>query len=76
MAQEDVRRRLRSALDKWHRDTRLRITKSDEAYRAMDPVLRESDPDLVAGVVIGYWDEEEVEAEQRKIARILSQSKD
>ncbi|TBX15057.1 sulfatase-like hydrolase/transferase [Nioella sediminis] len=76
VAQEDVRRRLRSALDKWHRDTRLRITKSDEAYRAMDPVLRESDPDLVAGVVIGYWDEEEVEAEQRKIARILSQSKD
>jgi arylsulfatase A-like enzyme len=75
-AQEDVRMRLRSALDKWHRDTRQRITKSDAAYRAMDPVLRESDPDLVAGVIIGYWDEEEVEAERRKIARILSQGHD
>ncbi|WP_306046610.1 sulfatase-like hydrolase/transferase [Nioella sp. MMSF_3534] len=75
-AQEDVRMRLQSALDQWHRDTRQRITKSDAAYRAMDPVLRESDPDLLAGVIIGYWDEEEVEAERRKIARILSQGND
>ena len=40
----------------------------------MDPILRESDPDLMAGVIIGYWDEDEVESERRKIARILAEN--
>lgn len=71
---EETRQRLTSVLNAWHRKTKQRITKSDAAYRALDPVLRESDPDLLAGVIIGYWDEAELEEEKRKIARILSEN--
>ena len=71
---EEIRQRLTSVLNAWHRKTKQRITKSDAAYRALDPVLRESDPDLLAGVIIGYWDEAELEEEKRKIARILSEN--
>lgn len=75
-AQGAVIARLDAALHDWRRNTRQRITKSDEAYTAMDDIIRDSDPDLMAGVIVSYWDEAEVAEAKRKLESILARKKE
>jgi hypothetical protein len=56
------------ALAKWSRTTRTQITVSDQAITASDDAFRHYDINIGAGVLIGYWDEAELELEQRKKA--------
>lgn len=65
-AHQATRDRLYEALAKWSRTTRTQTTFPDEAITASDGRALVYDPNLEAGVLIGYWDEEELEAERRK----------
>jgi arylsulfatase A-like enzyme len=54
------------ALAKWSRTTRTQITVSDQAIKASDEAFKHYDLNIGAGVLIGYWDEAELETEKQK----------
>eukprot|EP01037_Dinobryon_pediforme_P002667 gene2667-2706_t len=57
---------LEGALDRWARHPANRITVADGWFSARDDAARHFDRLLPSGVLIGYWDEAELEAERRK----------
>ena len=60
-AQGPVIETLRAAILRWYRAGRNRITVSDDWFTAGDGDLRRgADPVLRSGIIIGYWDEEEL----------------
>lgn len=60
-AQGPVVEALRAALLRWYRAGRSRITVADDWFTAEDDLLRRgADPVLKSGIIIGYWDEEEL----------------
>ena len=59
---------LYEALAKWSRTTRTQTTVSDDAIRNADTAAMAYDINLEAGILIGYWDEAELEAEKEKRA--------
>ncbi|MFG6082921.1 sulfatase-like hydrolase/transferase [Paracoccus litorisediminis] len=62
--------RLRAALMRWYASARNRITVPDDWFTADDALLHAGgDPTLRTGVIIGYWDEAELEAQRRLLAR-------
>lgn len=63
-----TRARLYEALAKWSRTTRTRTTLSDAAITRGDKAAMAYDLNLEAGILIGYWDEAELAAEQAKRA--------
>lgn len=67
-AHADTRARLYEALAKWSRTTRTQTTVSDTAITAADKAALAYDLNLEAGILIGYWDEAELAAEQAKRA--------
>lgn len=61
---------LRAAMLNWYRAARTRITVADEWFTADDALLAAGgDPTLYAGIIIGYWDEEELKQAQELAAR-------
>jgi arylsulfatase A-like enzyme len=64
----DIRARLYEALSKWSRTTRTQITVSDTAIQSSDEAFRNYDLNIGPGILIGYWDEAEVEREYAKRA--------
>lgn len=56
------------ALAKWSRTTRTQITVSDQEITANDDAAQHFDINIKAGILIGYWDETELELEQQKRA--------
>ncbi len=62
----DVCSRLYEALARWSRSARVRITMSDEKITASDEAMRHFDVLVNPGVLIGYWDEAELESEKAK----------
>lgn len=67
-AHANTRARLYEALAKWSRTTRTQTTVSDTAITAADKAALAYDLNLEAGILIGYWDEAELAAEQAKRA--------
>lgn len=67
-AHSATRARLYEALAKWSRTTRTQTTISDAAITASDKAAMAYDLNLEAGILIGYWDEAELIAEQAKRA--------
>jgi len=67
-AYADTRARLYEALAKWSRTTRTQTTVPDSAITASDSAAQAYDLNLEAGILIGYWDEAELIAEQAKRA--------
>jgi len=65
--QADVIARLRAAILRWYQGARTRITVPDDWFSADDRTLAVSDPALRAGIVIGYGDEAELEAEKARL---------
>jgi arylsulfatase A-like enzyme len=63
-----VRARLYEALSRWSRTTRTRTTISDAKITAGDTALQCYDTNIDAGILIGFWDEAEVAAEQARRA--------
>lgn len=64
-AQGPVIETLRAAILRWYRAGRNRITVADDWFTAADGDLRRgADPVLRSGVIIGYWDEEELSRAQ------------
>lgn len=64
----DVRFRLLDAIRQWYHDGRNRITLPDEAFTEDDALMAEGgDPVLRSGVIIGYWDEDELRAEMDRL---------
>ncbi|KIC39088.1 phosphonate monoester hydrolase [Ruegeria sp. ANG-R] len=64
------RARLLAAIHSWYQDARTRITKRDDSFTRDDALRAEGgDPTLRSGIIIGYWDEDELKAEQDRIAR-------
>ena len=56
---------LRGAILRWYRAGRNRITVADDWFTAGDDDLRRgADPVLRSGIIIGYWDEEELSRAQ------------
>jgi arylsulfatase A-like enzyme len=70
-----VRAELYEALAKWSRTTRTQITLSDHDIMASDEAARDYDLNIGAGVLIGYWDEAELEAEHQKRAAFVKSKK-
>jgi arylsulfatase A-like enzyme len=68
-----TRDRLYGILSKWSRTTRTQTTVSDEAIQSADEASRAYDLGLDAGILIGYWDEEELSEEHRKRQEYLSE---
>ncbi len=60
--------RLVAAIAKWARLPASRITMSDAAVTSDDEKFTHYDPNLDPGILIGYWDEAELEAERAKRA--------
>lgn len=67
-AYQPVRDRLYEVLAKWSRTTRTQTTVSDAAITAADKAAMAYDLNIEAGILIGYWDEAELEAEHAKAA--------
>lgn len=63
-----TRARLYEALARWSRTTRSRTTLSDAEITRTDRAALAYDINLEAGILIGYWDEAELEAEQARRA--------
>lgn len=60
-----VIQRLRSAILRWYRAGRNRVTVADTWFTDDDDLVRAGgDPTLRQGVIIGYWDEAELAAQQ------------
>ena len=68
---EDERRRLHGLLFDWARKPATRTTLSDERITANDDVALKFDGAAAAGILIGYWDEAEVEEDRANRARAL-----
>lgn len=66
--------RLERALFDWSRQIRSRITRSDAAIAAHDAVARRADRTLGQGIIIGYWDENELMAEQMRLGAARAES--
>lgn len=66
-AQAEAITHLRAAILRWYQGARTRITVSDDWFSADDRTLAASDPALRAGIVIGYWEEGELEAEKARL---------
>lgn len=61
---------LRAAMLDWYRAARNRITVSDEWFTEHDKLLAVGgDPTLLAGIIIGYWDEDELQQAKDLAAR-------
>ena len=58
--------RLYEALARWSRSAKTRITISDEEVKASDVQMQYYDVLINPGILIGYWDEAELEAEKVK----------
>ena len=67
-AHAETRARLYEALARWSRTTRTQTTLSDAAITGADKAAMAYDLNLNAGILIGYWDEAELQAEQQKRA--------
>jgi arylsulfatase A-like enzyme len=63
-----IRARLYEALSQWSRTTRTRTTMSDADITAGDAALQAYYTNINGGIMIGYWDEAELDAEQAKQA--------
>ena len=62
--------RLRAAILDWYRAAHNRITVPDEWFTEHDALLAAGgDPTLYSGIIIGYWDEEELQRAQDLAAR-------
>ena len=57
---------LYEALAKWSRTTRTQITVSDTDIQSSDDAFKNYDLNIGPGILIGYWDEAEVEREHAK----------
>ena len=57
---------------RWSRTTRTQTTLPDDAIRRADTAALAYDINLEAGILIGYWDEAELEAEKEKRAAFLA----
>jgi len=68
------RQRLEQALFAWSRRNRSRITRSDAAIMAHDAVAGQADRTLNQGIIIGYWDEQELAEAQARLAAAQAQS--
>ncbi|TKD14540.1 alkaline phosphatase family protein [Rhodobacter capsulatus] len=67
-AQAETIARLTAALLDWYRGAANRITVSDGWFSDGDAAAEAFDPLLDPGILIGYWDEAELEAESTKRA--------
>ena len=65
-AHAETRSRLYEALARWSRTTRTQTTVSDAEIAAHDEATLAYDPLIGPGVLIGYWDEEELAREREK----------
>jgi arylsulfatase A-like enzyme len=63
---KDVCAALYEALAKWSRTTRTQITVSDQDIQSSDDAFKNYDLNIGPGILIGYWDEAEVEREHAK----------
>ncbi|WP_444451971.1 hypothetical protein ACTTAI_13000 [Rhodobacter capsulatus] len=68
-AQAETVARLTAALLDWYRAAANRITVSDGWFSGGDEAAEAFDPLLDPGILIGYWDEAELEAEREKRKR-------
>jgi arylsulfatase A-like enzyme len=66
--------RQNAGLYDWYRQARSRITVPDAWFSDDDRALSESDPTLRAGLIIGYWDEAELQDERARLACIDHQT--
>jgi arylsulfatase A-like enzyme len=66
-----IRAKLYEALAKWSRTTRTQITMSDAEIQSSDEAFKNYDINIGPGILIGYWDEAEVEREHAKRAAYL-----
>lgn len=65
----EIRARLFDAIRRWYHDGRNRITLPDAALTEDDALLLAGgDPTLKSGVIIGYWDEAELEREVSRLS--------
>lgn len=71
-AHAETRARLYEALAKWSRTTRTQTTVSDAEITRSDTRALAYDLNIEAGILIGYWDEEELAAEQAKRAAFVA----
>jgi hypothetical protein len=63
------RARLYEVLARWSRTTRTQTTVSDAEITSGDEAMMHYDPNITPRILIGYWDEEELQAELGKKAR-------
>ena len=66
LSQKEVLQRLETQMLTWFRRGRSRITLPDEAVTGSDATAAQYDLGIDAGILIGYWDEVELEAERKK----------
>lgn len=71
----DIRAELYEALAKWSRTTRTQITVSDAEIASSDDAFKNYDLNIGPGILIGYWDEAEVEHENAKRQAYLNSRK-
>lgn len=69
---QSVRDRLYEALAKWARTTRTQTTVPDEAITEKDEQALVYDLNVDAGILIGYWDEDEL-AKERVKAKLFNE---
>jgi arylsulfatase A-like enzyme len=65
--------RLKNALLSWATHLRTRVALSDEAIMAEDVKFSHYDPNIDSGILIGYWDEADLEQERAKRTRFLQE---
>ncbi|MFT5115222.1 MAG: arylsulfatase A-like enzyme [Parasphingorhabdus sp.] len=68
---EEIRSQLYEVLAHWSRTTRTQTTLSDQYITARDEDWPHYDIHLDSGVMVGYWDESELEAELVKKDQLL-----
>jgi arylsulfatase A-like enzyme len=68
-ATAEMRSQMEAAHYTWARKTHARITESDSAVTANDRAAAAYDIDIDPGILIGYWDEAELESEREKRQR-------
>ncbi|WP_166418695.1 sulfatase/phosphatase domain-containing protein, partial [Cochlodiniinecator piscidefendens] len=69
-AHKETCNRLIDAIHSWYRNARNRITATDATFTQDDKLMQAGgDPVLQAGIVIGYWDEAELNEEQKRLRK-------
>ncbi len=68
-AMAEVRSRMEAAHFAWARRTHARITEPGSAVTSNDQAAQAYDVDIDPGILIGYWDEAELELEREKRKR-------